>query len=201
MPDGADAGKDRSETGRADEDRRRSRRFICGGDAKVSLLPSDGIFLPGKILDLSLHGCRVDTTLPINCGVRAEIVLRVNAASFRAVGEVRAIRGGSGAGIEFVQLSNSGKDMLADVIQELARLRAIMHKFKSCRLETDTKSFATQLEEGRVHAARFSARCADPGTILAERRAESSESNQSASAEKDRIVEAQPLVIAVDLFV
>jgi hypothetical protein len=118
------------------------------------------------------------------------------------VGEVRAIRGGSGAGIEFVQLSNSGKDMLADVIQELARLRAIMHKFKSGRLETDAKSFATQLEEGRVYAEGFSARCADLGTVLrAERRAESSESNQSASAEKDRIVETRPLVIAVDLFV
>jgi len=93
----------------ADNDRRRSARFSCSGDAKISRLPSDGSILPGKIVDLSLGGCCVDTTLPIRCGVRAEIVVRVNAASFRALGEVRAIRGPSGSGMEFVQLMLSEK--------------------------------------------------------------------------------------------
>ena len=127
MPERTAADKDR-----ADNDRRRSTRFTCGGDAKISRLPSDGIFLPGKILDLSLGGCCVDTTLPIDCGVRAEIVARVNAASFRAVGEVRAIRGRSGAGVEFVHLSTGGKDMLADLVAELARLQAVMNKLRFC---------------------------------------------------------------------
>ncbi len=202
MPEGTDADKGRSETGRADADRRRSRRFTCGGDAKISLLPSDGICLPGKILDLSLHGCRVDTTLPIDYGTRAEILLRINASSFRAVGEVRAIRGGFGAGIEFVRLSNSGKDMLLDLIQELARLRASLSKFKSGGLETDTKSFRRNLEEGRLQAERLSKRCAALGTLLRSKSpAESSVASQAASAERDEIVETQPLVIAVDLFV
>jgi hypothetical protein len=56
-----------------DQNRRRSARFACGGEVKISRLPSDGVFLPGKILDLSFHGCRVDTTVPIDQGVRAEI--------------------------------------------------------------------------------------------------------------------------------
>jgi len=192
MPERADADKDR-----ADNDRRRSTRFTCGGDAKISLLPSDGIFLPGKILDLSLGGCCVDTTLPIHCGARAEIVVRVNAASFRAVGEVRAIRGRSGAGVEFVHLSTGGKEMLADLVAELARLQAVMNKLRSARRETDTESFHRQLEDGRLQAVMLSERFPFLGTIL---RGENPESDESASVGKDRIAEPQPLVIAVNLF-
>src|ERR1039458_2317010 len=100
----------------ADEDRRRSPRFTCGGHAEIVCLPSTGILVPGTIRDLSLHGCWVDTSLPIDCGARAEIVVRVNADSFRAVGDVRAVRGPSGAGVEFVHLSAGGKDMLAGLV-------------------------------------------------------------------------------------
>jgi hypothetical protein len=107
----------------ADDVRPRSPRFSCGGVAKISLLPSNGIFVPGKIRDLSLGGCCVDTPMPIECGARAEILVHVNSASFRAVGEVRGIRGNSEAGIEFVYLSRGGKDLLADLIAELARLQ------------------------------------------------------------------------------
>src|SRR5579863_10536039 len=100
MPERTDTDKDRT-----DNDRRRSPRFNCGGYAKISRLPSNGIFLAGSIRDLSLGGCHLDTALPIDCGERAEIVVCVNATSFRAVGEVKAIRDRSGAGIEFVHLS------------------------------------------------------------------------------------------------
>jgi PilZ domain len=180
----------------ADDDRRRSPRFSCGGHASVSRLPSNGIFLTGNIRDLSLGGCCVDTTLPIDCGVRAEIVVRVNAASFRAVGEVRAIRGRSGACIEFVQLSTGGKDMLANLVTELARLQAVMDKLRSTR-EIDPESFRRQLEDRRLRAAMLSKRLPFLGTIL---HAESLEPEQAASAGKDVIVKAQPLVIPVDLF-
>ena len=50
-------------------------------------------FSSRTVRDLSLGGCHVDTTLPIDCGVRAEIVVCVNAASFRAVGEVQSDSG------------------------------------------------------------------------------------------------------------
>ncbi len=193
MPERSNADNDR-----AKNDRRRSTRFSCGGDAKLTRLPSNGIILPGKIRDLSLHGCLIDTTLPIDCGVRAEIVVRVNAASFRAVGEVRATRGGSGAGMEFVHLSAVGKDRLSDVIAELARLQAVMNKLRSVRREMDAESFRGQLETGKLQAAMLSERFPVLRTIL---KAEGSEPDQAASGDKDRIVEAQPLVITVDIFV
>jgi len=193
MPDRTDADQDRT-----DNDRRRSPRFTCGGHAKISCLPSNGIFIPGTIRDLSLHGCCVDTTLPIDCGARAEIVMRVNAASFRAVGEVRAIRGRSGAGMEFVHLSAGGKDLLADLVTDLARLQALMNKLKSARREMDAESFRMQLEDGKLQVALLSKRFPFLGTILA---AESSEPDHAASDGQDRIAETQPLVIPVDLFV
>jgi hypothetical protein len=200
------------ERNRAEEDRRRRARFKCGGEARISRLPSDGIFVPGKILDLSLGGCCVDTTLPIDFGVRTEIVVHVNTASFRAVGEVRALRNRFGAGMEFVHLSAGGKHMLADLL-------------KAARREKNAESFRKQLEEGKLQAAMLSERFPFLGTILPakssgessressgassgassgesskENSEESSEPDQAAFPGPDRIVASQPLVISVDLF-
>jgi len=192
-----------------DNDRRRSPRFKCGGEAKISRLPSDGIFVPGKIFDLSLGGCCIDTTLPIDFGARTEIVVCVNTASFRAVGEVRAIRSGCGAGIEFVHLSAGGKHTLADLVRELARLQALMNKLKAARREINAESFRKQLDEGKLQAAMLSERFSFLGRTLpaegssessGESSGESSEPDRAASAAKDPTVKAQPLVIRVDLF-
>src|SRR5271156_2500509 len=166
----------------ADEERRRNPRFTCSGHAKITRLPSSGIFLPGTIRDLSLGGCCVDTTLPIDFGGRTEIVVRVNAASFRAVGEVKAMRGASAACMEFVQLSAGGKDLLEDLVTDLARLQAVVNKLRSARRGVDTESFRRQLEAGKLRAARFSERFPFLGTILA---AEISEEDQAASGGKD----------------
>jgi hypothetical protein len=142
----------------ADEDRRRSPRFSCAGHAKIDCLPSKGIFVPGKMLDLSLDGCCVDTTLPMDCGARAEIVVHVNAASFRALGEVREIRGQSRAGMKFVRLSAGGKDVLAGLIAELARLQAAMNKLRFARREMDAETFRKQLKAGELLEALLRAR-------------------------------------------
>jgi hypothetical protein len=198
-----------AERNTAEEDRRHNARFKCGGEAKISRLPSDGIFVPGKIFDLSLGGCCVDTTLPIDFGVRTEMVVRVNAASFRAVGEVRAIRSRFGAGIEFVHLSAGGKHTLADLVTELARVQAVMNKLKAARREINAESFKKQLAEGKLQVAMLGERFPFLRTILragssgkssGESSEESSEPDQVASAAKDLIVGAQPLVIRVDLF-
>ena len=177
------------------EDRRRSTRFSCGGYAKINCLPSDGIILPGTIRDLSLHGCCIDIPQSFACGARAEIMVRVNAASFRAVGEVKVIRGPSAAGMEFVYLSAGGKDLLGELIAELARLQALMNKLKSARREMDAESFRKQQDSGRIHAAMLNTRFPFLGTILGKENPGEIEDDG-----KGRIMEAQPLVIPVDLF-
>ncbi|MBZ5612614.1 MAG: PilZ domain-containing protein [Acidobacteriia bacterium] len=187
------------------DDRRDSPRFSCGGHATISRLPSDGIILPGKIRDLSLGGCCVETTSPIAPGVRAELVLRVNAASFRAVGEVRAIRGHSGACLEFVLLSAGGKGVLADLITELARLQAVMNDIRTTRREIDPESFRRQLDYRRLQATRLSRRFPLLGTTLPPESSGGSsgvspESDDAASTGKDPGEEERLLVGPVDLF-
>ncbi len=185
----------------AEEDRRRSARFSCGGQAKITPLPSSGVLIPGTIRDLSLHGCCVDTARPIDRGVKTEIIVRVNAASFRAVSEVKALHGPSLAGMEFVHLSAGGKDLLAEMLTELARLQTVMNKLRSARREMDEESFRQQLESGQLEAAILSERFPILGTIWrAESLEKGSEPEQPDSGSPDRIVQAQPLVIAVDLF-
>ena len=185
---------------RANDDRRASPRFSCGGQVTISCLPSDGIVLPGKIRDLSLGGCCVDTTLPIARGARAELFVRVNAASFRAVGEVRAIRAHSGACLEFVQLSAGGKGVLADLVRELARLQAVMNDIKSTRREIDPEAFRRQLDYRKLQATRLSRRFPLLGTTLSPESSGVSSEPDDASTGKDPREEEQLLVGPIDLF-
>ncbi|MFY9661425.1 MAG: PilZ domain-containing protein [Terriglobales bacterium] len=193
-----------------EEDRRRSPRFSCGGRAEIQCLPSSGIVIPGTIRDLSLHGCHVESSLPIACGARAEIVVRVNSASFRAVGEVRAIRGRSGAGVEFAYLSAGGKELLTGLITDLARLQALMNKLKAKRREVDGESFRRELADAKAQAAIWSERfpflCAiSPAEDAGDRAQDESKGGKAAPASKDGdgdypAASAKPLIVAVDLF-
>jgi hypothetical protein len=182
------------------DDRRGGPRFSCGGQVTIRCLPSDGIVLPGKIRDLSLGGCCVDTPLPMACGARAELVVCVNAASFRALGEVRALRGHSGACLEFVQLSAGGKGLLADLVTELARLQAVMNDIKSTRREIDPESFRRQLDYRRLQAARLSRRFPLLGTTPPQSSGVSPESDGDASTGIDSGEEERFQVGPVDLF-
>ena len=192
--------RDDADRNLVDEDRRRSSRFCCGGQAKINWLPSNGIFVPGTIRDLSLHGCRLEIPHPIDRGVRAEIVVRVNAASFRAVGEVRAIRGGSSAGIEFVHLSSGGKDRLTDLIAQLAKLHAVMNKVRCARRETGGESFQRQLENGKRQAMMLSKFFPILGTVPSAERPEEEQETKSRSEGGATEVE-DCLVLSVNLFV
>ncbi len=105
-------------------DRRQSPRIRYGGLANIVSLPSDGLAVRGRVLNLSLGGCSIETDEPLAAGTRTEILLRVHFASFRVVGEVRALRDTHVLGIQFLLLSSCGKDMLEELIRELARQRA-----------------------------------------------------------------------------
>jgi hypothetical protein len=78
--------------------------------------------------------------------------VRVNSSSLRAVGEVRGIHGNSEAGIPFIYLSRGGKDLLADLIAELARLRN--HSASNWRAENVWR----QLERAALFSGGTSAR-------------------------------------------
>jgi hypothetical protein len=140
------------------KDRRRTSRFSCVGQAQLVCLPSDGNFVAGKIHNLSLGGCCVNLNAPIDPGARTEVVIRANAASFRALGIVKALHQKSEAGIEFVQLSSGGRDLLEDLIGELARLRATIDQLTSMRRQTSGQSFRKQMEAAKFQAVMFATR-------------------------------------------
>ncbi|MBI3474141.1 MAG: PilZ domain-containing protein [Acidobacteria bacterium] len=125
-------------------DRRQNPRVRCGGSAKIVSLPSEGMAVPGRVLDLSLGGCGIETVFPVPSGTRAEILLRVNAASLRVIGEVQAPRGPRGVGVEFLLLSSYGKDMLADLIRELARQQAVAAIAHTARHQPELKAIRTR---------------------------------------------------------
>ena len=135
--------------------------------------------------------------MPIECGARAEIVVHVNSASFRAVGEVKGIRGNSQAGIEFVYLSKGGKDLLADLVAQLARLQAFINHLKAARRETEAEEFRKHLESGKLLAALWRERLRSLEGLVP---AENSETDQEPSAGEDPSKEARPLVTPVRLF-
>jgi hypothetical protein len=85
-------------------------------------------------------------------------------------------------------MSAGGKDVLAELIAELARLQAGMSKLRSARREMNAATFEQELKEGRRQAARVSERLSYLGTIL---KAESAERGGGQSAELSRTVEAQ----------
>lgn len=173
-----------------EQDRRRSPRYSCGGLVQIVCLPSDGILLPGKIHDLSLGGCSVETVSPLECGVRTEILVRVNTSSFRAVGQVRAVRGSARMGMQFLQLSVGGQDMLVELIRELTRQQAIATMLRAARREPDPKQW------NECRAALLEQSFPVLGRILA------SQSSEESSLVVDwPSLDGEPREIPLDLFI
>jgi len=201
--------EDRAKSDGVEKDRRQHPRFNCGGSVEIQCLPSNGIFVPGTVRDLSRNGCCIDTALPIENGMRAEIVVRVKTASFRAVGEVRAIRLDNTAGIEFVRLSARGKDLLDDLVRELAELEAAIAKLRSGNSKIDPDPFSREMDYRRLQAEMLSTRfpgLSFPGLSLdlatdpEENSEPASRPGQIVPAKNQKLEEIRKLVLPVDLF-
>jgi len=187
-----------SELDPSNGDRRRSPRFCCEGEAKIIRLPWDGLWLPGRIKDLSLGGCCLVTPAGLDCGMCAEIVLRVKTGVFRAVGQVREVRTQSGVGMEFVRMSAGGLEMLQDVIRELARLQAHMDRIKSARKEEQKKLLMEEIKKERLISGLLRGRIPVIGAPLSE---EEHELPPPESGPEKPVLEDLEKVIRVDEFI
>jgi hypothetical protein len=104
---------------RSDGDERRySPRYECEGSAEIRI-PAQGRLVRGRIVNLSLGGCYVETNAALDVGSRVEIVLRVTGLAFRAAGEVKSVYGSAGVGIQFIGMSAGGRTRLKELIGEL----------------------------------------------------------------------------------
>jgi hypothetical protein len=177
------------------QDRRRSPRFDCRGEARISSLPTEGPLILGKLRNLSLGGICVDINQPIHQGTRTEMVVCVNAASFRTVGLVKSLIERSRACFEFVQMSAGSKVLLADLVGQLQRLHAVMATLRAGRMETEAQ-LSRELGEAGLRAARF-ARCIPTSSRLAAVEASEVEGKLS---DDESIVKLIPVKIRIDLF-
>jgi hypothetical protein len=99
--------------------RRRHSRYLCEGRAEV-FLPHGGLLLRGKIIDLSLSGCFIETAaIALERGTRVEISLTTRQLQFRVVGTIAVSHYKRGAGIAFQDLSPRNARQITDLIREL----------------------------------------------------------------------------------
>ncbi|MGA9474346.1 MAG: PilZ domain-containing protein [Terriglobales bacterium] len=176
------------------DDRRRTPRFSCAGEARIYSLPSDGVYVPGRVRNLSLGGLCLDTNHAFDLGGRTEILVSVNAASFRSLGLVRAAKS-SRASMEFIQMSAASKGLLADLMAEFERLAAAANKLRSERFETEDE-LRRELEEAGLRVAQLSGR----ELLLARSIGDFPALGTSQPSERTTTIEAMPFVIKVDLF-
>jgi hypothetical protein len=102
------------------QDRRKSRRYLCTGDAKVIVLGGALTFV-GQIQDLSMVGCRVVTEVAFTLerGTHVEVVMVIEHVNFRVAAGVRSNHKTRGVGLEFTHLSTRCARLVQDLIAEI----------------------------------------------------------------------------------
>ena len=102
------------------KENREHPRYGCEGYAEV-FLPPGGLLFRGRILNLSLTGCYIETALlDLERGTQVEVYFVTNQLQFRVLGNVAALRRKRGAGIVFVNLSPRRALQIATLVSELA---------------------------------------------------------------------------------
>ncbi len=101
-------------------DRRRHARYAVDGDAEVLVGDGSQLFR-GKILDISLSGCFIETRarLRMAVGTPVEMVFRANGVMLRTAATLRAVRMGAGAGFVFEELNARMQAELEALIEAL----------------------------------------------------------------------------------
>ena len=102
--------------------RRRHQRYSCEGRAEV-FLPHGGLLLRGRILDLSLSGCFIETAaINLERGTHVEVSFVAHRMQFRVAGIIAVLHPRRGAGIAFQNLSLRGARQISDLIHELKQV-------------------------------------------------------------------------------
>lgn len=102
--------------------RRRHQRYSCEGRAEV-FLPHGGLLLRGRILDLSLSGCFIETAaINLERGTHVEIYFVAHRLQFRIAGIIAVLHPRRGAGIAFQSLSLRSARQISDLIYELKQI-------------------------------------------------------------------------------
>ncbi|HUH62855.1 MAG TPA: PilZ domain-containing protein [Terracidiphilus sp.] len=114
---------------------RRSEVRLKVETSAIILLVNVGSRLRGRILNLSLGGCRIRTEerFPVGIYTRVETEFRLDGLPFRLGGVVQAIQERNCVGIRFLDMSERKRQQVEQLIGELADLSAGEHADSSPR--------------------------------------------------------------------
>ena len=177
-------------------DRRRTPRYVCGGRAQITCLPSDGAVLRGRLRNVGMGGCYIETASPLQLGARTEVLVEVNTLCFRAMSLVRAVRASSGIGVEFIRLSAGGHHTLAELTVDLERLHALLNPV-TLAAEDFEESSSRLLQTPFAQPTLRAENVVIHGTIVP---ADTTEKASPMFARCRSILEAHPAANVVDLF-
>jgi hypothetical protein len=106
-------------------ERRQQNRLDVDTTATI-LLVNVGSNLKGRILDLSLSGCRIrtDEYFPVGIYTRVETEFRLEGLPFRLGGVVQAIHNRNTVGIRFLDMSQRKREQVLELIGEIEQMRA-----------------------------------------------------------------------------
>jgi c-di-GMP-binding flagellar brake protein YcgR len=81
--------------------------------------------LPGRILNLSLGGCRIrtDERFPVGIYTRVEVEFHLEGLPFRLAGVTQAIYDKNTVGIRFLDMSSRKREHLEELIREIGEMR------------------------------------------------------------------------------
>jgi hypothetical protein len=119
--------RDQSAVSPTPRDRRRSLRHEVDTSATVFLV-NVGSTLRGRIVDLSMSGCRIctDERFPVGIYTRVETEFRLEGLPFRLGGVIQAIHDRQMVGIRFLDLSERKRQQVSDLIDEIEESRAAL---------------------------------------------------------------------------
>jgi len=109
----------------AGRERRQQARHEVDTTATI-LLVNVKSTLRGRILDLSITGCRIrtDEHFPVGIYTRVETEFRLEGLPFRLGGVIQSIHDRNNVGIRFLDLSERKREQVLELIEEIEQMRA-----------------------------------------------------------------------------
>ena len=108
-----------------ERDRRCSTRHAVDTGATIHFIDVRAR-VSGRVLDLSMSGCRIRTWERFQVGIyrRVEVEFNVDGLPFRLAGVVQALHDKFTVGIRFLDMSGRKRDQLAQLMEEMDQTRA-----------------------------------------------------------------------------
>lgn len=106
-------------------ERRHNPRESVEDEAEIVFVRS-GSAMRGRILDLSVNGCRIRTVkqFPVGIYTRVETAFRMEGLPFRLGGVIQAVHDKHTVGIRFLDVSERKRELILELISEIGPTRS-----------------------------------------------------------------------------